>query len=145
MEREVIMMRQQYPNHFIQSLSQAQKRRGDTHVRPSGDRRDGFIETLLSEEEPQEQPQVTAPEVCSLSRRQLQDLGAVTAEVVEIREGSHFIKLAYHIGNQKRTAEAFCTYADSLQTGDRLYVLVRERGRQQTIILLGLIPDQKRG
>lgn len=139
------MTHRQFPNSYIASLCRAQQQWSDMGVSPTRDRSNGFIEIPIAEEEPQEQPQVTAPEVCSLSRRQLQDLGAVTAEVVELREGSHFIKLAYHIGNQKRTAEAFCTYADSLQTGDRLYVLVRERGRQQTIILLGLIPDQKRG
>lgn len=130
------MTQRHFPNSYIADLFKAQQRRGDTHDGDiARDLHGGFREIPI-EDPPREQDQ--AAEICPLTEAQLRDAGAMTAEVTEIREGSHFIKLAYHIGNQKRTAEAFCTYASALKAGDELYIMVKERGRQQTIIILGL-------
>jgi len=130
-----------FPNHYIASLARAEQRRGDTNVSPTRDRRDGFIE--IAEEEPQEQPQVTAPEVCPLSPAQLRDAGAVTATVMETTPDSCFIDLTYHIGGRKRRTTAFCTYADRLSVGDELVILVREVGQQTIVKIMGLRADRK--
>ena len=134
-----------YPNSFVRDLAEFEKRSRRPSDGAIRDHVKGFVEVPIEQDPPQEKLDQAEAEICPLSPAQLRDVGAVTAEVAELREGSHFIKLAYHIGNQKRTAEAFCTYSSALKAGDELYIMVKERGRQQTIIVLGLRADQKEG
>lgn len=139
-----MMQTRKYANHYVQSLLEAQQRMGHMDDRPTRDRSNGFIEIPLSEEEPREKRDQAEKEICPFSEAQLRDIGAMTAEVKEVRPDSCFIELAYQIGQRRRVATAFCTYAASLTAGDELVILVREVGAQQVINILGLKTRERR-
>jgi len=135
------MTHRQFPNSYIASLCKAQQQWGDMGVSPTRDGNDGFVEIPL-ETDPRREKSDQA-ETCMLSRRELQDLQAQVAEVMEIQEGTHFVGIRLPDGREET---AYCNYSDRLRAGDELYVTVRQRGRQRTIKILGLVaPDRKEG
>ena len=137
------MTHRQFPNSYIASLCRAQQQWGDMGASPTkGDLHGGFREIPIEQDPPRERDQAEK-EICPLSPAQLRDIGAVTAEVVQITPETNYIKILLPDG---KTETAFCGYASALSAGDRLYVLIRQRGRQTTTTILGLVPpDRKEG
>ena len=133
----------QYANHYIESLAKAQQRRGhipDGAITTGHTGVKGFTETPIQEDPPQADRDQAA-QICTLSPAQLRDVQAQVAEVMEIQEGTHFVGIRLPDG---RRETAYCEYSDRLKIGDELFVTVRQRGRQRTIKLLGLVaPDRK--
>lgn len=103
--------------------------------------RRGFIETPIEADPKPEKLDQAEAEICPFSEAQLRDVGAMTAEVVEIQEGTHFVGIRLPNG-QRETA--YCEYSAALKTGDELYITARERGRQRIHTILGLVPPDQR-